>query len=66
MQYLNPTFTVGGKSSKEYRDNWDRIFGKKDEPAPCSCGHSESNHVEKPGLSSFVCDQCACAHFSPQ
>lgn len=26
-QYLNKTFTVGMPSGKEYRDNWNRVFG---------------------------------------
>lgn len=31
-EYLNKSFSVypGGSGSQEYRDNWDRIFGKKE------------------------------------
>ncbi len=35
-QYLNKSFTVGMPAGKEYRDNWDRIFGKKESPEPCN------------------------------
>ena len=31
MKYLGDSFSVGVGGSKEYRDNWERIFGKKAE-----------------------------------
>lgn len=47
-KYLSPEpFTVGAGRSKAYRDNWDRIFGKKPsepeqpEEKPQSAGDSE-------------------------
>ncbi len=40
-EYLNKTFTVAMPTGKNYRDNWDSIFGKKpepvEEPAACQC-----------------------------
>lgn len=29
-RFLQPKFSVGGSSSDAYRDNWERIFGKKE------------------------------------
>lgn len=29
--YTKKTFTVAVGQSQEYRDNWDKVFGKKDE-----------------------------------
>jgi len=29
MKYLNQTFSVAAGESSSYRDNWDRIFGRK-------------------------------------
>jgi len=34
MQYLRKTFRVYMPASKEYRDNWDHTFGRKDECQP--------------------------------
>lgn len=28
MQYTNKSFSVSAPSTQEYRDNWDRTFGK--------------------------------------
>lgn len=36
MQYQNKSFSVAMGTTKEYRDNWDKIFGKKEEPI-CFC-----------------------------
>lgn len=33
-QFLNKTFSVHVGGDQEYRDNWDRIFGKKRAPEP--------------------------------
>ncbi len=33
MRYLEPSFSVMTPPGDEYRDNWDRIFAKKDVPA---------------------------------
>lgn len=32
MKYLQRSFTVAPGNEKAYRDNYDRIFGKKSEP----------------------------------
>lgn len=32
MKYLNKSFSVGTENSAAYRDNYDRIFGKKSKP----------------------------------
>jgi hypothetical protein len=29
MRYTQKSFTVGASPTKEYRDNWDLIFGKE-------------------------------------
>lgn len=33
MKYLEPSFHQFAVGTKEYRDNWDAIFGKKETPA---------------------------------
>ena len=37
MKYLTKSFTVHPGESKEYRDNWDRIFAKKPVATMVSC-----------------------------
>lgn len=42
-KYLNPTFNSGA-NSKEYRDNWEKIFGKKKKtPKFCTWGEDDGN-----------------------
>lgn len=46
MKYESKRFNVGVGGTKEYRDNWDTIFGKKDqEPKKCSHCEEEFEHV---------------------
>jgi hypothetical protein len=45
-EFMNKSFSVGMAGDQQYRDNWERIFGKKEEkPEPpkepellCGCG----------------------------
>jgi len=39
-KYLDPSFSSGG-NSKKYRDNWDSVFGKKEDNAPESKDQAE-------------------------
>jgi hypothetical protein len=50
MKYTQKSFSVGGYS-KEGRNNWDKIFGKKSNPDMCSCGKLLKDHPPGPPCS---------------
>jgi hypothetical protein len=58
-EYLNKSFSVypGGTGGQEYRDNWDRIFGKKKSAwcvTPSGRTDCHGFYQETPG----ICDFC--------
>lgn len=61
MKYLrSEPFSVGGASSQQYRDNYDRIFGKK-EKTPAD----EWNETVKVGAAVEICVPWVLEHDVP-
>lgn len=45
MNYTKKSFSVAAVPSAQYRDNYERTFGAKDEGDAVSCGAQWSSHV---------------------
>lgn len=56
MEYLNKTFHVAVGTTKEYRDNWDRIFGPKEDSEVTPEAQQEE------GGCKGGCPGCACGN----
>lgn len=55
-QWDQSSFTVGGETSKQYRDNFDRIFGRGEKAAPDfeSAGEEPGRAIAQAGEASGV------------
>ena len=56
MNYLKKSFTVGALPSDEYRENFDRTFGKR--PAVGTCSYCKAQEVELHKMCR-ICAKCA-------
>ncbi len=61
MKYEQKSFSVGG-SSKAYRDNWDRVFGKKPEAEDAAAFEAAVAGICRGGnLAKYGLIECRCA-----
>lgn len=47
MKYLEPSFSTMAPPGEEYRDNWEKIFGKKETPSQLNFEFCESSDFDR-------------------
>lgn len=65
MKYLDRSFSITPGSSDAYRDNFDRVFGKRDAEPLEATGPDEPTFLLCPACEAPVCYRCGDCVLDP-